>query len=313
MKRKMFALACALLAALTLLAGCGAASSSTATGMEMDAATGETYGMESFSQTNDKLTGTADSAAVSSPEQPENGAKLIYTAGLDLETTGFDAAAEGLETLAESLGGYVEQSDVYAGGGGYRFGSYTVRVPAEKFSAFCTQAGELCHVTGKSTSVQDISEAYYDTAGRLKTQQTKLERLQTLLSKADKMEDIIALESAISETEQAIDDLSGTVQHYDQQVNFATVNISLNEVYKLSNTEEPADSFISRLGTALSSGAKGFVTCLQGALVTLAYGWVWVVLVAGVAVAAVVTVKKRRRRKNALPKTTAEDDKNKTE
>lgn len=53
------------------------------------------------------------------------------------------------------------------------------------------------------------------------------------------MADIITIESAISETEQMIDSLSGTLQHYDAQVDYATVTISLQEVGKLSNVEEP--------------------------------------------------------------------------
>lgn len=87
--------------------------------------------------------------------------------------------------------------------------------------------------------MEDISEAYYDTSGRLETQTIKLARLQALLAKADKMEDIITLESAISETEQAIDDLSGTLQHYDARVDYASVSISLREVKQLSDVEEP--------------------------------------------------------------------------
>ena len=49
---------------------------------------------------------------------------------------------------------------------------------------------------------------YYDNEARLTTQRTKLERLQELLSKAEAMEDIITIESAISETELQIEYLT---------------------------------------------------------------------------------------------------------
>ena len=50
--------------------------------------------------------------------------------------------------------------------------------------------------------------------------QIKLERLQKLLAQAENMEDIITIESAISETEWNIEDLSGTLRHYDALVDF---------------------------------------------------------------------------------------------
>ena len=144
-----------------------------------------------------------------------------------------------------------------------------------------------------NTAAQDVSEDYYDTAGRLKTQQTKLERLQSLLAKAEKMEDIITIENAISDTEQQIDSLSGELQHYDALVNYSSVNLTLNEVYKLSNVEEPAAGFGGRVAEALSSGWKNFVNALENTLVALAYSWMWVVI-AAVIIVVVLRVRKRK-------------------
>ena len=72
-------------------------------------------------------------------------AKLIYSADISLQTTEFDAAVSKLETLVTGLGGYFERSSVdnYSN---YRYGSYTVRVPAEAFHSFCSQVGALCKV-----------------------------------------------------------------------------------------------------------------------------------------------------------------------
>ena len=111
------------------------------------------------------------------------------------------------------------------------------------------------------------------------------------------MEDIITIESAISETEQQIDSLSGELQHYDALVDYSTVNLTLNEVYKLSNVEEPVTGFGGRVAEALSSGWKNFVNALEGALVVLAYGWMWVLLLAAV----VIIVCRVRNRKRGLP------------
>lgn len=239
----------------------------------------------------------------------ERSAKRIYTADLELETTAFDQAAEDLESLVEECGGYFQSSSVSGGGSDYRSASYTVRVPAEQYRLFLDQAGTLCHQLSIQEYTDDITEVYYDVEGRLKTQQMKLSRLQELLERAESMEDIITIESAISETEQTIEDLSGTLRGYDAQVAYSTVNLTLREVYRLSDGQ-PAESFGGRLGGAFAAGWRGFLHVLESLAVALAYGWVLLVVLAAAGVG-VVLVRRRRKKARSTPEPAAEkkDDK----
>lgn len=230
------------------------------------------------------------------------GQKLIRTAWLELESTEFDEAVRGLEALTEEYRGYFETSSVANHKDGARWGDYTVRIPAERFDAFLSQAGSLCHLTWQEVSQEDISESYYDTEGRLKTQQIKLERLQDLLAKAESMEDIITLESAISETEWQIENLSGTLRHYDGKVNYATVHINLREVYKLSSVEAVPDTFGQRLGAAFGDGLKNCGDLLEDLAVAFAYSWMWWLLAAAVIVVMVRVVRKKTGLKRILHK-----------
>ena len=123
---------------------------------------------------------------------------------------------------------------------------------------FLDQAGQAAHVTSRDEYAEDVSEAYYDNESRLSTQRTKLERLQLLLSQATVMEDIIALETAISETELEIEHLTGSLRKYDSLVGYSTVTLRLQEVYRLSSDEEPAITFGQRMGSAFTVGlARG--------------------------------------------------------
>ena len=129
---------------------------------------------------------------------PEN-VKMIYRGYLYLESTGFDAAVSGLEQLVAEMGGYFESSELnnYSP---YRSAYYVVRVPSAQYQPFCGRVGQLAQVNSQRHTTENVSEAYYDTESRLVTQRAKLERLQELLSKADVMDDIITLESAIAES-----------------------------------------------------------------------------------------------------------------
>ncbi|MGN1002823.1 MAG: DUF4349 domain-containing protein [Oscillospiraceae bacterium] len=298
----------ALVLALTLLCGCGAAGdsvSNSASTAPMAPAT-DTAGGD-YGYWNGAAESVQEDMAVSEElDRSVTGSsalantKLIYTARLDMETTEFDAAVASLEELVGSLGGYFESSSV-DNYGSYRYANYTVRVPAESFETFCETAGTLCQLNNIYRNAQDVSEYYYDTESRLATQQTKLERLQELLARAESMEDIITIESAISETELQIENLTGTLRKYDSLVGYSTIDISLCEVYTLTVVEEPVIGFGAKLVQAFQSGCTGFVKSLQRGLLSVARNWVgWLIFLVIAAVVIVVVVRCVRRRKALL-------------
>lgn len=296
--KRGFAWLLTLLALLGLLSGCGGgdtAAADTATSADTadngTAASGGSYGAWAETEVAEDSGQAEDGAS----DRLEN-AKMIYTARMEVETTAFDTADADLRTLVEVLGGYFEQAAVHDYGSGYRSGNYKVRIPADQFQPFLDRVGTLCHVTYQEQTSENVSEAYYDAESRLATQRTKLERLQNLLAQAENMEDIITIESAISDTELEIERLTGTLRQYDALVDYATVYLSLQEVYQLSNVEEPATSFASRMGAAFASGWRGFVGALESLAVALAYGWVWLLLLAAVGTVAGRLLWKRRRR-----------------
>ena len=213
--------------------------------------------------------------------------------------------------LAEDLGGYVESGSVGDRGSGYRWADYTIRVPAEQYAAYLNHAGELCHETWRDTSRQSVSEAYYDSEARLTTQRTKLERLQTLLAQAATMEDIIALESALSETELQIEYLTGSLRRYDSLVGYSTVNLQLREVYRLSTDEETPMTFGERLGSAFSTGLQRGRDNMEELVIGLAANWMTLLLLAAVIAGGVLGLRRlgRRRRKAVPPPRPAEEEK----
>lgn len=297
--KRGFAWLLTLLALLGLLSGCGGGGDTTVSDTASNSAAtdgaddpGGSYGAWAEAEVAEDSGGTAEDGA---SDRLEN-AKMIYTARMEVETTGFDDADADLRTLVEGLGGYFEQAAVHNYSSGYRSGDYTARIPADQFRPFLERVGTLCHVTYQEESGEDVGEQYYDVESRLVTQQTKLERLQNLLAQAENIEDIITIESAISDTELEIEQLTGTLRHYDSLVDYATVYISLQEVYQLSNVEEPATSFGSRMGAAFASGWRGFVSALESLAVTLAYGWVWLLLLVVIGAAAGRILWKRKHR-----------------
>ena len=258
----------------------------------------------------DSVSSSGSSTTTVSSTLPEN-VKMIYRGYLYLESTGFDAAVSGLEALVAEMGGYFESSELnnYSP---YRTAYYVVRVPSAQYQPFCGRVGQLAQVNSQRHTTENVSEAYYDTESRLITQRTKLERLQELLAKADVMEDIITLESAIAETELQIERLTGTLRKYDALVDYATVEINLNEVYQLTEQEQPVIGFGAKLVEAFKTGTSNFVNDLERFALRFARNWVsrtiWLVIWIVVIVVIVRRLRKleklsvfRRKNKQAPP------------
>ena len=302
--KRMVSLLLALVLAL-VLAGCGASKAAGGASDSMAASEPETGYWSNNSKSDDSYDedgydAEGEPAAASDPASRP--VKMIYNGYMEMQTQDFDAAASGIEALVRELGGYFQQSSVSnRGSSSYRYGSYTIRIPAAQFETFFQRAGQLCHVTYTNTTADDVSESYYDTEARLETARIKLERLQQLLAKATSMEDIITIESAISETEWDIENLSGTLRHYDALVDYATVNVELSEVYQLSGQDKAVTTFGGRLGQSFVNGLRAVGSALEDFAVWLAYSWVWLAVIAAAAVIVIRIVRRRGGGKKKLP------------
>lgn len=254
------------------------------------------------------------SAYNDSKAQSDRPAKKVYTGYMEMQTLDFDKASGDIDALVKELGGYFQQSSVSnRGNSGYRYGSYTIRIPSAQFDTFLQKAGTLCHLVYSSTGTDDVSETYYDTEARLETARIKLERLQALLAKASSMEDIITIESAISETEWDIENLSGTLRHYDALVDYATIDVELSEVYKLSGQDEAVTTFGGRLGQSFVNGLRAVGSALEDFAVWLAYSWVWLLVIAAVIVVVVRVVRRKSGGKKLSLKRKAKKENAETE
>ena len=294
----------ALLLVLLLLTGCGGSApmnnAATESIMQNGAAAGGAYdtgydygwiGAAPEAPKEESSSMVTGSTTSNSPA-PQS-AKMIYTADVTLQTKEYDAAAAALNALVAELGGYFETRELNQGGT-YRSMFCVVRVPADQFTPFLDRAGTLANMTYRSEHADNVSEAYYDLEARLTTQRTKLQRLQELLAKAENMEDIITLESAISETELQIEYLTGSLRHYDSLIGFSTINLSLHEVYRLSTEEETPVTFGDRLSAAFKRGFERGVSDLEDFVISVARNWM-TLIVWGVIIAVAVVVIRRRK------------------
>lgn len=240
------------------------------------------------------LTGSGVSAEAMTEAQAQNAPKIIYNVYMEMQTREYDKAVSEIEQAVAACDGYSENQNMSNNSSAYRSASYTIRIPAGNLEDFLQQAGEIGTVTYINKSAEDVSEAYYDVQSRLDTARTKQERLQELLAQAEDMADIIEIESAISDTQWEIDNYSGTLRYYDSQVDYSTVNISLQEVYEVV-TEEAPMNFGDKVAQAFTQGVKSVGEFFRDLVVWISSVWIWLLIIAAVAVAVILIIRKAVR------------------
>ena len=318
MKKKCFAFLLALIMAL-LAVGCGsksAAATETASaagwGMDTNYATDAAYKEETGDFKEEDVTSEDEL------ETPvENGRKLIKTVFLSLQTTEFDSMISNLSTKTTELGGYIETSSVSGNSYYYRntrYASYTIRIPSTKLNEFVNVVSELGNVTQKNESVEDVTLQYVDVESRKKALETEQERLMELLSNAENMEDLLAIESKLSDVRYEIESYGSKLRMLDNQIDYSTVNVDVDEVERVTDTgekgffEEVKDRFEDSL-YIVGRDIRELAIGILGSLPILA---VWAVFIA-VIVIVVRTVVKKIKKKKGIKTEVKNNEENKTE
>lgn len=296
--KKMTAILVTLCMLAALLAGCGGASKSTqafdaAAAAPAEAANGAYYDMESAKSEDGGLTGDTDSTVL-----PE-GRKWIITVNMSAETEDLDALMEALNGKISGLGGYVEDQDSYNGSmyssRRYRSASLTVRIPAERVDEFTEEMSGIANVVSTNLSREDITLSYVATESRVKALQTEEARLLELMEQAETMADLLEIESRLTDVRYELENRASQLRLYDNQVDYATIYLSIDEVQEYTPVEEP--TVWERISGGFVSSVKGVGNGLLDLLVWVLAKSPYLVILGGITVGVVVLVKKRKARK----------------
>lgn len=314
--KKMTAILVTLCMLAALLAGCGGASKSTqafdaaapAAAAPAEAANGAYYDMESAKSEDSGLTGDTDSTVL-----PE-GRKWIITVNMSAETEDLDALMEALNGKISGLGGYVEDQDSYNGSmyssRRYRSASLTVRIPAQRVDEFTEEMSGIANVVSTSLSREDITLSYVATESRVKALQTEEARLLELMEQAETMADLLEIESRLTDVRYELENRASQLRLYDNQVDYATIYLSIDEVQEYTPVEEP--TVWERISGGFISSVKGVGNGLLDLLVWVLAKSPYLVILGGVTAGVVVLIKKcktRRAAKKAAKQNPTEESK----
>ncbi|MDO4621874.1 MAG: DUF4349 domain-containing protein [Eubacteriales bacterium] len=315
MKKYIAAAAAVLLAAGVVMTGCGSSSGSSETGTAGDAAYTEaayaddaylnvTYAAEeaadetaAYDSAEAKtVNGTADRTQVPSEQ------KLVYHGNVSLQTIAY---ADTMRMIREQLGKYngfteseSESNNTYDW---YDAETYkekdpnayqnrnaylTVRVPSENFEKFMSSLENCGQVMNRSTSTENISRTYSNTEASIEALEKEQTRLLEMMDKAVSVEEMIEVETRLTQVETELNQAKTLLSGMDSSVNYSTITIDITEVHKYTPITPEPETFGGRVKEAFAGTWRFFVKACQG--LVLALIWLLPLLIVGGIIAAFV-------------------------
>ncbi|WP_160198490.1 DUF4349 domain-containing protein [Senegalia massiliensis] len=228
------------------------------------------------------------------------GEKIISTYFMSLETLDFEKTRSELESLIEKHKSFIENSNVNFRGSSYsknyRYGDYSIRIPEEGLEKFKTDLSQIGNIIEESKNNQDVTKLYRDTESRLKLVTSKEKRLLELLEKAEKIEDIIAIESELTNTIYEKERLEKSLKSIDEKIEYTTLNLQLIEVRNFSNTDNVDNSLITRLKNAFTNSIFAFKIALENFIIWLVYALPYILILGVLVLLGVIFIKKRKKK-----------------
>jgi len=300
--RKPVSIALVLLLLLSL-AGCGGASEAMDKHYEAEAP------MEMGSVSNESLSSTAGTAQTTVPENR----KLIRTVNMDAETEELDTLVSAIDGKIAELQGYVESREVYNGSAysqrRYRRAELKIRIPAENLNSFVEHVSANANIVSSNETVDDVTLQYVDTESRVKALETEQTRLLSLLEQAENMTELLEIEARLTDVRYELESVASKLRTLENQVTYATVYLSINEVQEYTPVEE--ETLWQRISGGFMDSIDGIADGAVEVIVWILANSPYLVLWGGILSVALVTGKKlrgkRASKKAASPKTESEE------
>ena len=233
-----------------------------------------------------------DGAAIDAPVQA--GRKLIKTVQIDAETENYDELLTALEERITALGGYTESRRTGTHGKTRRWSNMTLRIPAENLDGFVRHVQEHANVLSTSEQTQDVTLQYSDTEAKVAALKTEQSRLMELLAGANNLSEILEIEARLSDVTYELERWESQKRGYDNQITYATVHLSIEEVAVLTPVEEP--TVWTRISTGFRDSLQGVGDGLVDIFVYLIAGSPYIV-VCGAVLALIILLARKQSRK----------------
>lgn len=330
--KKFMTVLLTMMVSASLLTGCGGSGGSPAYSSEapMDNAAGYSttkadYGMgvaQNSYASMDTMAAAADDAVYGEAEYEEERdnstqnmdsmtlleEKLVYRCNLAIETLDYAGTIKSIKEAISKYGGIIQSENETDSSYDWYYADYhktqgtmrnyiEVRVPTANYDSFVSALDGIGKITSKSTSIDNISQQYYDTTTQIEALKIQEKNLLEMLEQCSTIEEMITVQDRLTSVQYDINRLQTNKRYMDVDVAYSYVNISIDEVMEFRIDEEPVktNTFMDRLVNTVKSTYSGFLMFLEMILFLIIRLFPYLVIV-GIIVLLVLRKKLKSRR-----------------
>jgi hypothetical protein len=197
--------------------------------------------------------------------------KLIKEGRIKFQTKDVETTDKTVRSLAKQCGAWISDDNCFRSESKLEY-NLTIRVPSDKYDSLANlilKKADIKKLDSKTTSIDDVTEEYYDVETRLAIKKESEKKLTELLGKAKNMTEVLEIQKQLSELQEDIESVEGRLKLMANQVSFSTLQVSFYVKMPYSSR------FFGGFWTALKNGWEVFLYVLTGA----AYLWVLILVV----------------------------------
>jgi hypothetical protein len=146
---------------------------------------------------------------------------MVYQGAMTVEVARTDEAVASFLAQVKQWGGYL---------GAQQDQKLTVRLPSSQFDAAMAALRGMGRVLAESRQADDVTKQYADLGIRLDNAKKGRDRLLQLLEKAQKVEDMLAIEKELRRLTEEIERMEGELKYLADQVAMATLQVEFKSV-----------------------------------------------------------------------------------
>ncbi len=199
---------------------------------------------------------------------------IIKTGSIRLQVTDLDAAIVATSDTMHSFGAYLSGSE-RSRGDGYSLGSVTYRVPAARFEDALAAVRKMGKkVVSEHTETTPVGGQIVDLQARIDNLKASEKAVQEIMAKATAINDVLAVESRLSDIQGQIEQLTAQLTSISDQATYSTLTIEL-EVPDPNATPTPSPAAGWSAGHELDQAVAMLTSLAQAAATVL----IWIVVV----------------------------------